>query len=157
MYMIHSRSYIFLPWSLQYLTTNILFRILHSRDYHYPVCRMDIRPDSKFSTGYGYPKRVFLREQDPDKDIRFNMPYSIFWERRLDRLWNEFWSPSTSWRKLHIAHWFFCLWMHLVSFACHPYLRVYGVTSVQDCGPYRVDTSLSGRVCLVLLVLQRLF
>jgi len=51
---------------------------LHPRDDHYPVCRMDIRPDSKFSTGYGYPKRVFLLEQDPDKNIRFDMPCSIF-------------------------------------------------------------------------------
>jgi len=52
--------------------------IAEIRDDHYPVCWMDIRPDSKFSTGYGYPKRVFLREQDPDKDIRFDVPYSIF-------------------------------------------------------------------------------
>jgi len=39
---------------------------------------MDIRPDSKFSTGYGYPKSVFLREPDPDKDIRFDMLIRYF-------------------------------------------------------------------------------
>jgi len=31
---------------------------------------MDIRPDSKFSTGYGYPKSVFMREPGLNKDIR---------------------------------------------------------------------------------------
>jgi len=40
------------------------------RDVHYPVCQLDIRQDSKFATGYGYPKRVFKREPDTDPDIR---------------------------------------------------------------------------------------
>jgi len=61
------------------LADDLTFQCMQqTRDDHYPVCRVDIPPDSKFSTGYGYPKRVFLREQDPDKDIRFDLPYSIF-------------------------------------------------------------------------------
>jgi len=38
------------------------------RDDHYPVSRMDIRQDSEFATGYGYPKTAIKRE--PDADIR---------------------------------------------------------------------------------------
>jgi len=41
-----------------------------SRDDHYPVCRLDIRQDSEFETGYGYPKTAFKREPDTDPDIR---------------------------------------------------------------------------------------
>ena len=41
-----------------------------SRDYHYPVCRLDIRQDSELATGYGYPKSVLKREPDTDPDIR---------------------------------------------------------------------------------------
>ena len=37
--------------------------LLHpGRDDHYPVCRLDIRQDSEFATGYGYPKTTFKRE-----------------------------------------------------------------------------------------------
>jgi len=35
-----------------------------TRDDHYPVCRLDIRQDSEFATGYGYPKTAFKREPD---------------------------------------------------------------------------------------------
>ena len=41
-----------------------------NRDDHYPVCRLDIRQDSEFATGYGYPKTAFIREPDTDPDIR---------------------------------------------------------------------------------------
>jgi len=40
------------------------------RDDHYPVCRLDIRQDSQFATGYGYPKTAFKWEPDTDPDIR---------------------------------------------------------------------------------------
>ena len=42
---------------------------LEGRDDHYPVCRLDIRQDSEFATGYGYPKTAF--EPEPDPDIRY--------------------------------------------------------------------------------------
>jgi len=38
----------------------------YSKDDHYLVCRLDIRQDSDFATGYGYPKTVFKREPDTD-------------------------------------------------------------------------------------------
>jgi len=41
-----------------------------TRDDHYPVCRLDIRQDSAFATGYGYPKTAFKREPVTDPDIR---------------------------------------------------------------------------------------
>jgi len=41
---------------------------VRSRDDHYPVCRLDIRQDSEFPPGSGYPKNAFKRE--PDTDIR---------------------------------------------------------------------------------------
>jgi len=44
--------------------------VLWIRDDHYPVCRLDIRQDSEFATGYGYPKSAFEREPDTDPDIR---------------------------------------------------------------------------------------
>jgi len=37
---------------------------------YYPGCRLDIRQDSEFATGFGYPKTAFKRETDTDKDIR---------------------------------------------------------------------------------------
>jgi len=40
------------------------------RDDHYPVCRLDVRLDSKFATGYGYPKTAFKQKPDMDSDIR---------------------------------------------------------------------------------------
>jgi len=45
-------------------------RTVSARDYYYPVCRLDIRQDSEFSTTYGYPKTTFKREPDTDPDIR---------------------------------------------------------------------------------------
>jgi len=41
-----------------------------ARDDHYPVCRLDIWQDSKFATGYRYPKTAYIRGQDTDPDIR---------------------------------------------------------------------------------------
>jgi len=41
-----------------------------SRDCHYVVCWLDIRQDSEFPTGKGYPKTAFKREPDTDPDIR---------------------------------------------------------------------------------------
>jgi len=40
------------------------FRVTCSSDDHYPVYRLDIRQDSEFATGYGYPKTIFKREPD---------------------------------------------------------------------------------------------
>ena len=40
--------------------------MLHFRDDHYPVCRLDIRQVSDFATGSGYPKTAFKWEPDPD-------------------------------------------------------------------------------------------
>ena len=37
-----------------------------TRDDHYLVCRLDIRQDSEFATGYGYSKTAFKWEPDPD-------------------------------------------------------------------------------------------
>ena len=54
------------------------------RDDHYPVCRLDIRQDSEFATGYGYLKTAFKREHDTDPDIR-----------------NAFMDNSNFWKKLH--------------------------------------------------------
>ena len=44
-----------------------------ARDYHYPVCQLDIRQDNKFATGYGHPKTAFKLE--PDADIRYGFIY----------------------------------------------------------------------------------
>jgi len=52
-----------LLWSFFHLNCSV-----SGRDYHYPVCRLDIRQDCEFATGYGYPKTAFKRE--PDTDIR---------------------------------------------------------------------------------------
>jgi len=41
-----------------------------SRDDHYPVCRLDIRKDSEFATGSGYPKTAFKWKPNTDPDIR---------------------------------------------------------------------------------------
>ena len=51
-------------------TAMCMYLRLPSRDDHYPVCRLNIRKDSEFATGYGYPKTVFKREPDTDPDIR---------------------------------------------------------------------------------------
>jgi len=39
---------------------------LITRDDHYPVYRLDIRQDSEFATGYGYPKAAFKQKSDTD-------------------------------------------------------------------------------------------
>ena len=44
--------------------------LLRGRYDHYPVSRLDIRHDSEFATGYGYPKTAFKRAPDTDPDIR---------------------------------------------------------------------------------------
>jgi len=40
------------------------------RDDQYLVCQLDIRQDSEFATGYGYPKSALKREPDTEPDIR---------------------------------------------------------------------------------------
>ena len=45
-------------------------RALQSRDNHCPVCQWNIRQDSEFSIGYGYPKTTFKRQQGMNKGIR---------------------------------------------------------------------------------------
>jgi len=49
---------------------NIRTTLVCSRDYHYPICWLDIRQDSEFATGYGYPKSALKREQDTDPEIQ---------------------------------------------------------------------------------------
>jgi len=51
-------------------TAMCMYLRLPSRDDHYPVYRLNIRQDSEFATGYGYPKTNFKRERDTDPDIR---------------------------------------------------------------------------------------
>jgi len=51
------------------LISRSLVQVVEGRDDHYPVCRLDIRQDSEFATGYGHPKTVFKREPDTDPDI----------------------------------------------------------------------------------------
>ena len=45
------------------------FRRVCDRDYHYPACRLDIRQDSEFATGSGYPKSTFKWEPGTDPKI----------------------------------------------------------------------------------------
>jgi len=91
---------------------------LSFREDHYPVCRLYIRQDSEFATGYGYPKTAFKREPDTDKDIR-NVFLSIC------RGFRPFW------KKLHIAQSFiYYIQKHLFSLLCHDSESVYGVISV---------------------------
>jgi len=40
-------------------TAHFCDKVAGSRDNHYPVCWLDIRQDSEFATGYGYPKTGF--------------------------------------------------------------------------------------------------
>ena len=40
------------------------------RDDDYPVSRMDVRQDSEFATGYGYPKTAIKGEPDTNPNIR---------------------------------------------------------------------------------------
>jgi len=46
----------------------IVTAAIPGRDDHSPVFRLDIRQDSEFPTGYGYPKTAFKRQ--PDTDIQ---------------------------------------------------------------------------------------
>ena len=63
--------------------------IVDVRHDHYPVCRLDIRQDSEFATGYGYPETAIKREPDTDPDIR-----NAFFD--ISRI-------QIFWKKLHIA------------------------------------------------------
>jgi len=83
-------------------------------DYHYPVCRLDIRQDSEFATGYGYPKTAFKREPDTDPDIRnafidvtsiqpFGKSCTLH-NHSLDSLSSEAsFQPSVPWRRVYMA------------------------------------------------------
>ena len=51
-------------------TSSAIYGAPPFRDDHYPVCWLDIRQDSEFTTGYGYPKTAFKREPDTDPVIR---------------------------------------------------------------------------------------
>jgi len=51
-------------------TVMCMYLRLPSRDDHYPVFRLNIRQDSEFATGYGYPKTALKREPDTNPDIR---------------------------------------------------------------------------------------
>jgi len=42
--------------------TLCLTGIVNGRDEHYLVCLLDIRQESRFSTGYEYPKAAFTRQ-----------------------------------------------------------------------------------------------
>jgi len=60
-----------IPNLILYNVSQIIKKVvLTTRDDHYPACRLDIRQDSEFATGYGYPKTAFKRESDTDPDIR---------------------------------------------------------------------------------------
>jgi len=60
---------------------NVVEVLVSIRDDQYPVCRLDIRQDSEFATGYGYQKTAFKWEPDTDPDIRNAL--SIFREFKL--------------------------------------------------------------------------
>jgi len=57
------------------------------------VCRLGIRQDVKSSTGYGYPKTAFKLEPDPDKDLRSELLYSIFWGFRRSNKFSSLLKP----------------------------------------------------------------
>jgi len=76
---------------------------------------LDIRQDSEFATGYGYPKTAFRRETDTDSDIR-NAFIDIFRIQDFGK----------------VAH---CTIINLLSseasfhLLCHDFQFVYGVIS----------------------------
>ena len=48
----------------------VIVCVMWDRDDHYPVCWLDIRQDSEFASGYGYPNTALKLEPDADKDIQ---------------------------------------------------------------------------------------
>ena len=90
----------------------------HIRDDHHPVCRLDIRQDSEFATGYGYPKTPLKREPDTDPDIR-----NAFID--ISRI-QTFGKSCT----LHNHSFIDYLQKHLFSLLCHDSKSVCGVLSV---------------------------
>jgi len=54
----------------KYIKSTPIKGVTSTSDDHYRVCRLDIRQDSEFATGYGHPKTAFKREPDTDPDIR---------------------------------------------------------------------------------------
>jgi len=91
---------------------------LQCRDDHYRVCRLDIRQDSEFATGYGYPKSALKREPDTDPDIR-NVFIDI---SRIQTL-----GKSCT---LYNHSFIFFIQRDLFSHLCHDSESVYGVFSV---------------------------
>ena len=88
-----------------------------TRDDLYPVCRLDIRKDCQFATGYGYQKTAFKREPASDPDDRTAFI-------GISRI------------KLHIAQSFIYYFQkHLFILLCHDSEFVYGVNSVLQCNP----------------------
>jgi len=45
-------------------------KLFFHRDDHYLFCRLNIRQDSEFASGYGYPKTAFKQEPVADPDIQ---------------------------------------------------------------------------------------
>jgi len=93
----------------------ICFSHMWARDDHYPVCRLDIRQDSEFATGYGYPRTAFKREPNTESYIR-NTFIDIF---RIQTFWKvahctiihllsseAYFKPSVPWLPV-------CLWCNL--------------------------------------------
>ena len=90
------------------------------RDDHYPVFRLDIRQDSQFATGYGYPKTAFKREPDTDLDTR-NVLINISWIQTFGKFAHcaiihllflkASFQPSLPWLRV-------CLWCNLCTVEC---------------------------------------
>jgi len=89
---------------------------VNCRDDHYPDCRLDIRQDSEFATGYGYPKSALKLE--PDTDMR-----NAFID--ISRI-QTFGKSCT----LHNHSFSIFIQKHLFSHLCHDSKSVYGVFSV---------------------------
>jgi len=89
-----------------------------ARDDHYPVCRLDIRQDSEFATGYGYPKSALKRTPDTNPDIR-----NAFID--ISRI-QTFGKSCT----LHNHSFIIFIQKHLFNHLCHDSESVYGVFSV---------------------------
>jgi len=87
-----------------------------SRDDHYPVCRLDIRQDGEFATGYGYPKSALEREPDPDIRNAF-----------IDISRIQTFGKSCT---LHNHSFIIFIQKHLFRHLCHDSESVYGVFSV---------------------------
>jgi len=105
--------YVFLVFN-----TKTRYGRLDTRDDHYPVCRLDIRKDSEFATGHGYPKSALKREPDTDPSIQ-----NTFID--ISRI-QTFGKSCT----LHNHSFIVFIQKHLFSHLCHDSESLYGVFSV---------------------------